>query len=154
MYDLYDEVTPFEVEDSDDEAEDYLGPEDPDAVSVLIRRDYTVKDREVLIDHARRADPELSDLSEDAQPSTVDSTATALAVVFDVYDPDEIAQRAPELGLEPGDATLWVTAAPATESGEWLESPFDDADPGTVIYRFETSVAYEDELVELERELS
>ncbi|NUU20590.1 MAG: hypothetical protein HOV68_03595 [Streptomycetaceae bacterium] len=154
LYDVYDEVTPFEVPDRS-EAEEYLGPENPEAISVLIRRDYVVKDALTLLDHARRADAdsdepgELGELGGDG----IETTSTALAVLFDVYDPDEIAQRADELGLESGDSSLWVAAVEPAEPGEWLDAPFDDIDPQAVIYRFETSTAYEDDLEALEEDL-
>lgn len=150
LYDLYDEVTPFEVPDRS-EAEEYLGPDNPDAITVLIRRDYVVKDALALLDHARRADAESDEPG--GGGDGVETTSTALAVLFDVYDPDEIAQRAEEIGLESGDSTLWVTAIDQSEPGEWLDAPFDDVDAQSVIYRFETSTAYEDDLEALEEDL-
>ncbi|MFF7248486.1 hypothetical protein ACFZBU_31755 [Embleya sp. NPDC008237] len=154
LYDAYDEVTPFEVPSSSEETE-YEGPTNPEAVTVLIRRDYAIKDLITLVDHARRADAEAGDTEPSASPrdAGTDSASSAVAVLFDVYDPDEIAQRADELGLEPGDSTLWVSAIEPTEPGEWLDAPFDDADPRSIIYRFETSTAYEDDLEALERDL-
>lgn len=149
LYDVYDEVTPFEVPDRS-EAEEYLGPDNPDAISVFIRRDYVVKDALTLRDHARLADAESG---EPGGGEGVESTSTALAVLFDVYDPDEIAARAEEIGLEAGDSTLWVTAVEPAEPGEWLDAPFDEVDPQGVIYRFETSTAYEDDIEALEEDL-
>ncbi|WP_406288414.1 hypothetical protein [Embleya sp. NBC_00896] len=154
LYDAYDEVTPFEVPSSGEETE-YEGPTNPEAVTVLIRRDYVIKDLMALVDHARRADAEAGESEPPTSPrdAGTDNASSAVAVLFDVYDPDEIAQRADELGLEPGDSTLWVSAIEPTEPGEWLDAPFDDADPRSIIYRFETSTAYEDDLEALERDL-
>ncbi|MFI1577164.1 hypothetical protein [Embleya sp. NPDC020630] len=154
LYDAYDEVTPFEVPSSGEEAE-YEGPTNPEAVTVLIRRDYVIKDLITLVDHARRADAEAGENEPAVSPrdTGADSASSAVAVLFDVYDPDEIAQRADELGLEPGDSTLWVSAIEPSEPGEWLDAPFEDADPRSIIYRFETSTAYEDDLEALERDL-
>lgn len=151
LYDVYDEVTPFEVPDRS-ETEEYLGPDNPEAVTVLIRRDYVVKDSLVLLEHARRADAESEEPGE-AGGEGIETTSAAIAMMFDVYDPDEIAQRAEELGLETGDSTLWVTAIEPGEPGEWLDAPFDEVDPQSVIYRFETSTAYEDDLESLEQDL-
>ncbi|HSA51517.1 MAG TPA: hypothetical protein VLH10_15595 [Yinghuangia sp.] len=151
LYDVYDEVTPFEVPDRS-EAEEYLGPDNPDAVTVLIRRDYLVKDSLTLLDHARRADAESGEPGE-LGGEGIETTSAALAVLFDVYDPDEIAQRAEEIGLETGDSTLWVTAIEQAEPGEWLDAPFDEVDPQSVIYRFETSTAYEDDIEAMEQDL-
>jgi hypothetical protein len=137
LYDTYDEVTPFEVPAGDGLPE-YAGPEDPEAVSVLIRRDYTIVEPERLFAQARRA-------GED-DPSAGETVNAALGVIFGEYEPDEIAQRHKEFGLEEGDSTLWVAAAEPAEPGEWLEAPFDQADPQLVVCRFDVSAVFDDEL--------
>lgn len=137
LYDRYDEVTPFEVP-AGDGAPEYRGPEDPDAISVLIRRDYTVVEPERLLAQARRA------AEGDAEAG--ESVNAAVAAVFGEYEPDEIAQRHKEFGLEEGDSTLWVCAAEPTEPGEWLDAPFDQADPQLALCRFDMSLVFEDEL--------
>src|SRR4051812_24917044 len=43
LYDTYDEVTPFEVPHETDLSQ-YADPDDPEAISVLIRRDYLIAD--------------------------------------------------------------------------------------------------------------
>ena len=70
-------------------------------------------------------------------------------MLFGEYEPDEIASRHKEFGLEEGDSTLWVTAAdePA-EPGEWLEAPFEQTDPQQVVCRFDVSAVFDDELDE------
>ncbi|MEO3754654.1 hypothetical protein [Streptomyces sp. B6B3] len=148
LYDVYDEVTPFEVPETDGTAA-YAGPEDPEALSVFIRRDYTVVDPRRLLAQARRVaelDPEAAADEEeaDAQDAAGRSMPTALGVLFGEFEPDEIASRHKEFGLEEGDATLWVTAVdePA-EPGEWLPSPFEAADPERVICRFDISEAFD-----------
>lgn len=134
----YGELTPFEVPSSTS----YQGPESPTAISVLIRRDYTVAEPERLLSHAGRiADP-------DGPPEA--SLNGAISVVFGEYEPDEIATRYEEFGLEEGDSTLWVAAAEPAEPGEWLPAPFDDADPQKVIYRFDVSAYYDEELESFE----
>jgi hypothetical protein len=139
LYDAYDEVTPFEVP-SGDNLPEYIGPEDPAAISVLIRRDYTVAEPQRLFAQAERvagADDETAGAS----------VNTAVGVLFGEYEPDEIAQRHKEFGLEEGDSTLWVSAvAEAAEPGEWLGAPFDQADPQLVICRFDVSAVFDDEL--------
>ena len=42
LYDRYDEVTPFEIPGAEDSLPPYAGPDEPSALSVLIRRDYAV----------------------------------------------------------------------------------------------------------------
>ncbi len=141
LYDTYDEVTPFEVPAGDGLPE-YAGPEDPEAVSVLIRRDYTIVEPQRLFAQARRAGEE--------DPDAETTVGGALGVIFGEYEPDEIAQRHKEFGLEEGDSTLWVAAAEPSEPGEWLEAPFDQADPQLVVCRFDVSAVFDDELSALD----
>ncbi|KND43584.1 hypothetical protein IQ64_17305, partial [Streptomyces stelliscabiei] len=70
----------------------------------------------------------------------------ALGLLFGEFEPDEIASRHKEFGLEEGDSTLWVTAADDTaEPGEWLEAPFEGVDPQRVVCRFDVSAVFDDE---------
>ncbi|MFH8572098.1 hypothetical protein [Streptomyces sp. NPDC017993] len=158
LYDTYDEVTPFEIPGSD-VLPSYAGPEEPSALSVLIRRDYTVVEPQRLLHQAQRIadlDPDAADDvpangSAGAGASGVvgNSVHAALGVLFGEFEPDEIASRHKEFGLEEGDSTLWVAAAddPA-EPGEWLSAPFDQADPQRVVCRFDVSSVFDEELGE------
>ncbi|MFJ6213556.1 hypothetical protein ACIQGZ_09520 [Streptomyces sp. NPDC092296] len=149
LYDAYDEVTPFEVP-GDESAAAYLGPDEPEAISVLVRRDYVISDPERLRGQADRVD---SGLAAPAAPGTAaGSLNAAIGVLFGEYEPDEIASRCEEFGLEEGDSTLWVSAAEPSEPGEWLPEPFDDADPQLLICRFDVSEVYDDELGALDPE--
>ncbi|MFI9647024.1 hypothetical protein ACIHAA_12120 [Streptomyces sp. NPDC052040] len=143
LYDRYDEVTPFEIPGAEEALPPYTGPEEPTALSVLIRRDYSVAEPQRLLAQARRVE----DVDE-AGPmeSSADTVHGALGVLFGEFEPDEIASRHKEFGLEEGDSTLWVTAAeePA-EPGEWLETPFEQADPQRIICRFDVSAVFDDE---------
>lgn len=139
LYEVHDEVTPFEVPQSGPEEEPDL--DEPEAVSVLIRRDYVVADPDLVRTAASRveaADPEQLTLN------------GALSTLFGAYEPDRIAERATEFGLEEGDSTLWVTAAVPTEPGEWLGDPFEEAAPELLICRFDVTDAYEEELEALD----
>ncbi|MFF0064422.1 hypothetical protein ACFYRC_23295 [Streptomyces sp. NPDC005279] len=151
LYDRYDEVTPFEIPGADDSLPPYAGPEEPSALSVLIRRDYAVVEPQRLLSQAQR----IADLDpEDDRPEIASVVGTsvhaALGVLFGEYEPDEIASRHKEFGLEEGDSTLWVSASDdAPEPGEWLSTPFDQADPQRVVCRFDVSSVFdEDELAE------
>jgi hypothetical protein len=152
LYDAYDEVTPFEVPETDGTAA-YSGPEEPEALSVFIRRDYAVIEPRRLLAQARRVaelDPEAAREDEAGAEETAGSSMpAALGVLFGEFEPDEIASRHKEFGLEEGDATLWVTAVdePA-EPGEWLPAPFEGADPERVICRFDISEAFDSDDVE------
>ncbi|MER5945983.1 hypothetical protein ABT127_07965 [Streptomyces sp. NPDC001904] len=144
LYDRYDEVTPFEIPSGDDSLPPYTGPEEPNALSVLIRRDYAVVEPQRLLAQAGR----VADIDAGPDPDSAGSSVhAALGVLFGEFEPDEIASRHKEFGLEEGDSTLWVAAAdePA-EPGEWLEAPFDQADPQRVVCRFDVSSVFDDEL--------
>jgi hypothetical protein len=152
LYDVYDEVTPFEIP-GDDSLPAYAGPEEPSALSVLIRRDYAVVEPSRLLAQAQR----VADLDPDADRADGASSRAggvvggsvhaALGVLFGEYEPDEIASRHKEFGLEEGDSTLWVAAADElAEPGEWLASPFDQTDPQRVVCRFDVSAVFDEEL--------
>ncbi|MGW3867256.1 hypothetical protein ACWEDZ_38230 [Streptomyces sp. NPDC005047] len=143
LYDRYDEVTPFEIPGTGDSMPPYTGPEEPSALSVLIRRDYSVAEPQRLMAQARRVE------AADEEGVGAEASGTvhgALGLLFGEFEPDEIASRHKEFGLEEGDSTLWVTAADETaEPGEWLEAPFDQADPQLVVCRFDVSAVFDDE---------
>ncbi|MEU0624469.1 hypothetical protein ABZ329_26905 [Streptomyces rubiginosohelvolus] len=147
LYDRYDEVTPFEIPGADDSLPPYAGPAEPSALSVLIRRDYVVAEPERLLAQAQRlADVDAGPGAEDTAPVVGTSVHAALGVLFGEYEPDEIASRHKEFGLEEGDSTLWVAAGEAApEPGEWLGSPFEDADPELVVCRFDVSAVFDEE---------
>ncbi|MFD8809889.1 hypothetical protein [Streptomyces sp. NPDC059597] len=154
LYDRYDEVTPFEIPGGDDSLPPYAGPEEPHAISVLIRRDYAVSEPQRLLAQAERveaAEYESAGLDDDAA-ATVPG---ALTILFGEFEPDEIATRHKEFGLTEGDSTLWVTAAEeAAEPGEWLEAPFEQLDPQHVVCRFDVSAVFDqDEDAESDDEL-
>ncbi|MBP0453284.1 MULTISPECIES: hypothetical protein [Streptomycetaceae] len=139
LYEVYDEVTPFEVP-GDEGPGGYHGPEQPESISVLIRRDYHVVDSKRLRAQAERLDESLT-----PGGGGTGGLNAAIGVLFGEYEPDEIAARSEEFGLEEGDSTLWVAAAEPSEPGEWLPEPFEHADPQLLICRFDVSEVYDDE---------
>ncbi|MET7326422.1 hypothetical protein [Streptomyces sp. NPDC005549] len=142
LYDRYDEVTPFEIP-GEDTLPPYTGPEEPSALSVLIRRDYAVAEPQRLMAQARRV--EAAD-GEGPGPETSGTVHGALGLLFGEFEPDEIASRHKEFGLEEGDSTLWVTAADeSAEPGEWLEAPFEQVDPQRVVCRFDVSAVFDED---------
>ncbi|MQY38887.1 hypothetical protein SRB17_69020 [Streptomyces sp. RB17] len=146
LYDRYDEVTPFEIPSAEESLPPYAGPEEPNAISVLIRRDYAVVEPQRLLAQAQRVEAAeyeaAGGLAEDAE-GTVPG---ALGILFGEFEPDEIASRHKEFGLEEGDSTLWVTAADETpEAGEWLDAPFEHIDAQGVVCRFDVSAVFDDE---------
>ncbi|MEU1303253.1 hypothetical protein [Streptomyces shenzhenensis] len=144
LYDRYDEVTPFEIPGTDESLPPYAGPEEPNALSVLIRRDYAVVEPQRLLAQAERV--EAAEYEDGAGADASGTVHEALGVLFGEFEPDEIASRHKEFGLEEGDSTLWVTAAdePA-DPGEWLEAPFEQIDPQRVVCRFDVSAVFDDE---------
>ncbi|MFD3736211.1 hypothetical protein [Streptomyces sp. NPDC058632] len=147
LYDRYDEVTPFEIPAAEDALPPYTGPEEPSALSVLIRRDYAVAEPRRLLAHAQRIEAVDDEGSDTSGTSGASGTVHgALGLLFGEYEPDEIASRHKEFGLEEGDSTLWVTASdePA-EAGEWLEAPFEQADPAQVVCRFDVSAVFDED---------
>ncbi|MGW6977793.1 hypothetical protein [Streptomyces sp. NPDC054952] len=141
LYDRYDEVTPFEIPTPEDGVP-YTGPAEPAAFSVLIRRDYAVVEPQRLIAQAERV------AAHDRDAELVDDggTAGALGVLFGEYEPDEIASRYKEFGLEEGDSTLWLAASEEiAEPGEWLDTPFGHTDPQGVLHRFDVSAVFDEE---------
>ncbi|QNP62484.1 hypothetical protein [Streptomyces genisteinicus] len=154
LYDAYDEVTPFEIPGADDSLPPYAGPEEPNALSVLIRRDYAVVEPQRLLAQTQRiADLERGALERPGSAPVVGASVhAALGVLFGEFEPDEIASRHKEFGLEEGDSTLWVAAADELpEPGEWLSTPFDQADPQRVVCRFDVSSVFdEDDLGDFE----
>ncbi|MFG3508433.1 hypothetical protein ACGF5F_23365 [Streptomyces sp. NPDC047821] len=147
LYDRYDEVTPFEIPGVEDSLPPYEGPEAPNALTVLIRRDYAVAEPQRLLAQAQRiADLDREDDGADTAAVVGTSVHAALGVLFGEFEPDEIASRHKEFGLEEGDSTLWVAAADELpEAGEWLSTPFDQADPGRVICRFDVSAVFDED---------
>ncbi|MBZ9641141.1 hypothetical protein [Streptomyces sp. PSKA30] len=148
LYDRYDEVTPFEIPGAEETLPPYTGPEEPNALSVLIRRDYAVAEPQRLLAQAQRI--EAAD-DEGTGAGAAGTVHGALGILFGEFEPDEIASRHKEFGLEEGDSTLWVTAAeePA-DPGEWLEAPFEGIDPQHVVCRFDVSAVFDDEIDDLE----
>ncbi|WP_395359808.1 hypothetical protein ACHGLA_07365 [Streptomyces sp. YH02] len=146
LYDRYDEVTPFEIPGADGSLPPYAGPDEPHALSLLIRRDYAVAEPKRLLAQARRIaeiDGEADATGPGARAGV--SPLAALGVLFGEYEPDEIASRHKEFGLEEGDSTLWVTAAEELpEPGEWLNAPFEHADPERIVCRFDVSSVFDD----------
>ncbi|MEU9981432.1 hypothetical protein [Streptomyces sp. NPDC050856] len=147
LYDRYDEVTPFEIPGVEDSLPPYAGPAEPNALSVLIRRDYAVAEPQRLLAQAQRiADLDRGEDSPEPVPMVGRSVHAALGMLFGEFEPDEIASRHKEFGLEEGDSTLWVAAADdLPEPGEWLSTPFDQADPGRVICRFDVSAVFDED---------
>jgi hypothetical protein len=126
LYTVHDEVTPFDVVPPESDAV-YAGPEEVEAFSVFVRRDFLITDAEALAAAA-------GNVSEEFDPESGDSRA-AVAELFDAFDADEISYRAEEIGLEAIEATTWVVAADPEAVGGWDDDPFSEVDLQKLLYR-------------------
>jgi hypothetical protein len=140
LYEVHDEVTPFEV--PVEPADDFDESDEIEAFSVLSRRDFLVSEPEALISAVRGA---AEGLDEDLTDVRV-----AIAELFGVLEPDEVAYRAEEFGLEPGESTTWVVAADPELPGGWQDDPFTDV-VHELLFRVDT-VEEEDDLFDDEEE--
>lgn len=161
LYETYDEVTPFEIPDHGAEPADEAEAE-PGSVSVLMRRDYQVVDPHAVVEAARTAERDGTMARGEGADGRVEGTVArggeardaldfdvrdvggAIAALFDTFDPEEIQDRCEEIGLEPGDSTIWVLASHEAAPGEWLEDPFSDADADRLLYRLDVVTEDED----------
>ncbi|HZU58020.1 MAG TPA: hypothetical protein VFA06_19250 [Actinocrinis sp.] len=141
LYTVHDEVTPFDVVPPESDAV-YAGPEEVEAFSVFIRRDFLITDAEALAAAA-------GNVSEDFDAESGDSRA-AVAELFDAFDADEISYRAEEIGLEAIEATTWVVAADPEAVGGWDDDPFSEVDLQKLLYRVD--LVDEEELDDEEEE--
>lgn len=116
---------------------------------MLIRRDYAVVEPARLIAQAER----VAAHDRDAEFVQDGGSADALGVLFGEYEPDEIASRYKDFGLEEGDSTLWIAASEeVAEPGEWLNSPFGHIDPQDVLHRFDVSSVFDEEADEFDED--
>ena len=113
LYDRYDEVTPFEIPGTDDTLPPYTGPEEPNALSVLIRRDYAVVEPQRLLAQAQRVEAveedgatadagfltkaEYVDLAKQMRTATLANLAKLSDADLDRASTGRMAQFAPKL---------------------------------------------------------
>ena len=130
LYTEHDEVTPFDLPDPEDPAENDEEPTGRDRLSLVARWDFSVTDPAVLLASAQRAVGE-----------EVPDPAIALAALVAAVGHTRLAASAsPEtVGLRPHGHTTWVLATddadPGDDDPEWMEDPFDGADPQRVLCR-------------------
>ncbi|HUR72813.1 MAG TPA: hypothetical protein VMZ00_00955 [Sporichthya sp.] len=135
LYTEHDEVTPFDLPEPEDPAEDSGDPPDLARLSLLARWDFTVTDPAVLFAAAARAVGE-----------EVPDAAIGLAALVAAVGHTRLATSAsPEtVGLRAHGHTTWVLATddadPGDDDPDWMEDPFDGADPRRVLYRLEAPI--------------
>ncbi len=141
MFDLYDEVTPWEY------------PEETEAVSVaegdvrrfalLVRRDYTLDDAEALLAAGREAYTEVwPQEPEGTINGDVPSPARAIYQLINAYGPDGLAERAEQAGLRPHGGSIWVQVVAEDDDTLEADDPFAISDEDALVYRLDET--YED----------
>jgi hypothetical protein len=143
LFEVYDEVTPFDFSagaestaDGDEEVEDL--PLVPDTLSVLLRRDYDVVDPDMLVIAGRAARAEvdgaarLATADDDLPEGALDiadaddaQVGSAIYHLVHAYGVDGLHVRAEEIGLEPTGGTLWLLDE---LDGEIDDDPFGGID--------------------------
>lgn len=133
LFDVYEEVTPFEAGGADAAPEGVESLEGTPVVSLYLRRDYAVSDPDGLLAAGRAAHKTLAESDGGAPDEEPDHHGAALFQLLAVTGIDGFDESAEEAGLDPLGGTVWLLAA---EAGARLdENPFDDADPDRLIFR-------------------
>lgn len=133
LFDTYEEVTPFEVVNTPDAADD---DEDPARLSLLVRRDYLVSDLDELLATARSAAAEQWPDEAGEQPAEQVTTAgRAVYELLQAQGVDGLDEIAEDAGLEPAGGTLWVLAA--DEDDDTLDTAPFDVDADRLLYRLD-----------------
>jgi hypothetical protein len=136
LYDVHDEVTPFEIPDHG-HTDDSAALDHPEAISVLIRRDYLITDAAAVVEAAQQAERESADAGAENAELSPEDIGGAVAVLFDTFDPEAIHERSEEIGLEPADSTIWVLGSADAGATEWFDEPFAEVGQDRLLYRLD-----------------
>ena len=142
LFDLTGEVTPWEfLERSGRSPETEDRGAMPDAVSVLVRRDYGLADPEALLEGGREAYAELyPDEPREAAVADVSHPGRAIYQVLHAFGVDGMDLRAETAGLMPRGGTVWVQALLPDDDGLDADDPFAVADEDMLVYRLDEIV--------------
>ncbi len=139
LFESYDEVTPFVLAEPSGHREvEVAFGEEPETLTLLLRRDYDVVDLDALL----AAGSEAKVAGNGSEPEDDDEDEHAATAVFDLfraYGVDGLAARAEEFGLEPVGGTLWVVDE---IEGELDTDPFDGVDDEHVRLRVDEVYTY------------
>lgn len=146
LFDLTGEVTPWEFPEGphlDVEYEDRGAA--PEAIAVLVRRDYGVADPAGLLEAGREAYAELyPEDPREAVAADVSHPGRALYQLLHAYGVDGLDQRASDAGLAPRGGTVWVQALDPEDAQSIVDDPFGGANEDMLIYRLD-EVHYTDD---------
>jgi hypothetical protein len=141
LFDVHEEVTPFEFGEAATQPTAELTGEAP-VVSLFLRRDYAITEPESLLAAGQAAHRALQSANgsprDEGEPEQL---GPALFELFHAEGVDGLDEAAEEAGLEPLGGTVWFVVGdePFTVAGE-DSTPFDDADPDRLIYRVDEIV--------------
>jgi hypothetical protein len=147
LFDLTDEVTPWEFPEAPDQGIEY---EDrnaaPDSVAVMVRRDYGLADPVGLLLAGREAYGELypEDPAE-AADADVSHPGRAIYQLLHAFGVDGLDARAEAAGLAPRGGTVWVQAIDSHDAETLADEPFAVADEEMLIYRLDEIVDPDDD---------
>lgn len=139
LFELTEEVTPWEFPQSpppDVEYEDQGAA--PDAVTVMVRRDYGIGDPAGLLMAGREAYADLypEDPAEAAN-ADVSHPGRALYQMLQAYGVDGLDSRAEAAGLAPRGGTVWVQELGPGDAETIVDDPFGVAEEEMLIYRLD-----------------
>lgn len=147
LFELTGEVTPWEFPEgppADVEYEDRGAA--PDAVTVMVRRDYGIADPAGLLLAGREAYADLypGDPPE-AAVADVSHSGRALYQLLHAYGVDGLDNRAENAGLAPHGGTVWVQGLASGDAETLADDPFGVADEDMLIYRLDEVIGPDDD---------
>jgi hypothetical protein len=147
LFELTGEVTPWEFPagpPADVEYEDRGAA--PDAVTVMVRRDYGIADPAGLLVAGREAYADLypGDPPE-AAVADVSHPGRALYQLLHAYGVDGLDNRAENAGLAPHGGTVWVQGLVPGDAETLVDDPFGVADEDMLIYRLDEVIGPDDD---------
>lgn len=137
LYREHDEVTPFDLPEPTDDADDERpDPATVERLSLLARWDFTVEDADLLKSTAARA------VGEEVPDVAVALAAIAVTAGHSRLGDPESAER---VGLQAHGFTTWVAATDDADPGddedvEWMDDPFAVVEPHLVLCRLDSPV--------------
>ena len=138
LFELTDEVTPWEFPEAPENPEYEDRSAAPDAVTVMVRRDYGIADPAGLLVAGRKAYSELyPDEPEEAANADVSHPGRALFQMLHAYGVDGLDSRADDAGLAARGGTVWVQAIDSDDAETIVTDPFGIADEDMLIYRLD-----------------